>query len=192
MNNKRNSFKLKMTKKYSKPLNIVINIVSVLLIAVLVIALVLWLVFPHEAVGLEYRKTGDRECEITGKGICIDTDLIIPSNYGRHQVVGIDNNAFYAYHKLKSVVMPNGVIEIGTYAYYNCDNLTSVTIPGSVKIIGIAAFQNCFDLKNVTYKGTISEWLAISKEVHWDFNTPDYTVYCMDGVVAKDGMVTYY
>ena len=119
MNNRRNSYKLKMQKKYSRPLDIAIDIVSVLLIAVLVISFVLWLVLPHEELGLEYREISDRECKITGKGICIDTDLIIPSSYGRHRVVGIDNNAFYADSKLKSVVMQNGIVEIGTFAYYN-------------------------------------------------------------------------
>lgn len=192
MNNRRNSYKLKMRKKYSRPLDIAIDIISVLLIAVLVISFVLWLVLPHEALGLEYREISDRECKITGKGIFIDTDLIIPSSYGRHRVVGIDNNAFYADSKLKSVVMQNGIVEIGTFAYYNCDNLTIVTIPASIKTIGVSAFRNCFDLMTITYQGSVSEWLAISKEYDWDYNTPDYTVYCTDGAVAKEGTVTYY
>ncbi len=193
MDRKRNSYNLKMqNKKYSKSKVILIEAVGITFVAIFAIIVVIWLLFPHEAVGLEYRVVADRECKITGKGICIDTDLIIPSNYGRHQVVGIDNNAFYAHGKLKNVVMPNGIAEIGTFAYYNCDKLTSVTIPGSVKNIGISAFNNCFALTKITYQGAVSEWIAISKEYYWDYNTPDYTVYCTDGVVAKDGTAMYY
>lgn len=41
---------------------------------------------------------------------------------------------------ITSVVIENGVTNIGNYAFYNCGNLTSVTIGSDVKTIGLHAF----------------------------------------------------
>lgn len=51
---------------------------------------------------------------------------------------------------IKSVVIENGVIEIGAYWFYNCTNLTSVTIADSVDTIGDCCFRNCTSLQNIT------------------------------------------
>ena len=53
------------------------------------------------------------------------------------------------------------------------------------------AFQSCVDITSIIYSGTVSEWNAISKEQDWDWNTGEYTVYCVDGTITKDGTVTY-
>jgi hypothetical protein len=41
---------------------------------------------------------------------------------------------------IKSVVISDGITNIGNYAFYNCTLLESVTIPDSVTIIGKNAF----------------------------------------------------
>ena len=38
---------------------------------------------------------------------------------------------------------------------------------------------------------TLEQWNAIEKGVDWDLDTADYTIYCTDGQIAKDGTVTY-
>lgn len=50
---------------------------------------------------------------------------------------------------IKSVVIQDGVIAIGSYWFYNCTNLTSVTIADSVDTIGDCAFRNCSSLTGI-------------------------------------------
>lgn len=54
-------------------------------------------------------------------------------------ITGIGDFAF-ARTGLQSVVIPEGVEEIGYGAFYHCDSLSEVTIPDSVKEIGANAF----------------------------------------------------
>jgi len=49
----------------------------------------------------------------------------------------------FSYKYLTSVVIPDGVVSIGTRAFYDCYSLTSVTIPDSVTSIEESAFGNC-------------------------------------------------
>ena len=51
---------------------------------------------------------------------------------------------------IKSVVIENGVTNIGEYAFRNCGNLTSFTIPNSVISIGDYAFSDCRSIRSVT------------------------------------------
>ena len=53
------------------------------------------------------------------------------------------------------------------------------------------------NLKTINYYGTIEEWNAIEKIGGWNDNSDfdgvstDFTIYCTDGQIAKDGTVTY-
>lgn len=49
-----------------------------------------------------------------------------------------------------SLVIPDGVTNIGSSAFQNCSNLTSVTIPNSVTNIGASAFSGCSKLESIT------------------------------------------
>ena len=55
------------------------------------------------------------------------------------------SNQPYASHKssVKSIVVENGVTEIGTYAFYGYTGATSISIAGSVATIDDYAFYNC-------------------------------------------------
>ncbi len=59
---------------------------------------------------------------------------------------GIMWTAFSWCESLKSVVIPDGVINIGTGAFAWCTNLTNITIPDSVTYIGELAFNGCSKL----------------------------------------------
>ena len=115
-----------------------------------------------------------------------DISYSIPVN-----VTFIGDSAFYNCNSLISVTIPDSVTAIGGSAFDSCDNLTSITIPDSVTFIGNDAFKDCYHLTSINYEGTISEWNKISKGFDWDNRTPDYTVYCTDGTIAKDGTVKY-
>jgi len=57
---------------------------------------------------------------------------------------------------IKSVVIEDGVTNIGNYAFYNCSSLTSVTIPNSVTSIGAGAFDGCTGLTSVTIPNSVT------------------------------------
>lgn len=50
---------------------------------------------------------------------------------------------------ITSVVIPEGVTEIGKYAFYNCKSLRSVSIPNSCDFIREYAFYNDAKLETI-------------------------------------------
>lgn len=131
---------------------------------------------PQPSSGLAF-SVENGEAELTGKGECTDTDIVIPSTYDGYPVTSI-----------------------GNYAFYNYSSLTSITIPYSVTSIRSKSFSECSSLTSINYQGAIADWEKINKymgdfigggirdeEQDWDYNTGDYKVYCTDGYIDKDG-----
>ncbi len=58
---------------------------------------------------------------------------------------------------IQSVVIPEGVTEIGDNAFDGCSSLTSVTIPDGVTKIGESAFDGCSSLTSVTIPESVTE-----------------------------------
>ena len=102
-------------------------------------------------------------------------------------VTSIGEEAFRGCSGLTSITISDSVTSIGGRAFFNCTGLTIITIPDSVTSIGPNAFYNCGDLTDIIFQGTMQQWNDISKGTDWNFNTPDYTVTCTDGVLDKDG-----
>ena len=73
---------------------------------------------------------------------CINTGSEIPWNAYKDDI--------------KTVIIDNGVTEIGYYAFYRCENITSVTIPDSVTTIRYWAFASCDSLTNVTIPASVT------------------------------------
>ena len=92
--------------------------------------------------------------------------------------------AFMNCQSLKEVVLPDGILTIGSaafgyclglteisipesvtrinyYAFSDCCNLTAITIPDSVTAIDDAAFEYCDNLSTVYYTGGETEWNQI-------------------------------
>jgi len=70
-------------------------------------------------------------------------------------------------------------------------SLESIYVPKSVTYIETQAFFFSPNLTRINYEGTVSEWLAIEKAWDWDEDASDFTIYCTDGTIAKNGTVTY-
>ena len=79
-------------------------------------------------------------------------------------VTNIGDGAFYNCARLTSVTIPNSVTEIGSYAFYNCSVLASIAIPDSVTAINSHAFENCISLTSVVIPEGVTEigWQAFS------------------------------
>lgn len=137
------------------------------------------------------------------------TSIIIPNC-----VTKIGGYAFYDCTSLKSINIPNSVISFGDYAFRGCTSLSNITLPNSMTVISDRAFagcsslvsisvpgsinsikdyslSNCTLLTSINFGGTISQWNGISKEIYWNNSTGNYTIYCTDGQIAKDGTITY-
>ena len=114
------------------------------------------------------------------------TSIVIPNS-----VIKIGSHAFRYCSDLTKVVIGNSVTEIYSFAFDGCDGLTSIVITPSITYIGSCAFQSCSSLTSITFEGTIAQWNAVIKDSNWNHGTGDYTIYCTDGTIAKDGTVTY-
>lgn len=71
----------------------------------------------------------------------------------------ICDSAFYDCKNLKTITIPNNVLEIGWYAFYDCSSLSEINIGSQVLNIGDCAFSGCVKAttlvipKNVQYIG---------------------------------------
>ena len=136
-------------------------------------------------------------------------DLVIPSN-----VTSISRYAFYGFTTLNSVTFHSRVTNIGACAFAHCIGITSITIPDSVTTIGEYAFYNCYNIKSFSmgvgvtsigdyafdkfkslesliYGGRVEQWNRIDKDNLWDGYVTTFSIRCTDGIIAKNGTVTY-
>ena len=111
--------------------------------------------------------------------------------YGDPSLALYSGILFYPSGKTEtSFSIPEGIGVIQSWAFQDTD-LTELNIPQSIYGIGDNILSFSYSLKTIKYNGTIEEWLNIDKYPLWDANSPDYTIYCIDGQIAKDGTVTY-
>lgn len=75
---------------------------------------------------------------ISGNGVMYDYDLT-----GNPSWIRFDRLA------VKSLVIEEGVTEIGKYAFYYCENMKSISLPNSLTRIGADAFAGCNALTEV-------------------------------------------
>lgn len=136
-------------------------------------------------------------------------DLVIPNS-----VTSISRYAFYGFTTLNSVTFHGRVTNIGACAFAHCIGITSVAIPDSVTSIGEYAFYNCYNLENIkmgsgitqidqfafdkcnaiksfTYNGNVEHWNLVQLDRLWEGYVHHCDITCIDGVVAKNGTVTY-
>ena len=57
---------------------------------------------------------------------------------------------------IQTVLLPDGVTNIGNYAFSSCTGLTSVTLPDSVTSIGDGVFSGCSGLTSVTIPDSVT------------------------------------
>ena len=70
--------------------------------------------------------------------------LVVYGTYER-----IPEKAFNAQRKLKSIIIPEGVVELGASMFYSCTSLETVDFPKSLLKLGSYAFQTCNALTSI-------------------------------------------
>lgn len=94
---------------------------------------------------LEYRVIDKTSCKLIGYKTKskIKFNLIIPKNVKNMQVISIGESAFSSLDNLKSVTLPEGLVEICPKAFCWCRNLENINFPSTLKSIGYWAFECC-------------------------------------------------
>ena len=82
-------------------------------------------------------------------------NIIVPDSIpyfdDKYAVTVIRTDAFKNCNKVKTVNLPNTIIQIGTQAFRSCGSLTEITIPKSVTTLGNEIFLRCYNLKSVHF-----------------------------------------
>lgn len=82
--------------------------------------------------------------------------IVIPDG-----IVNLGQGVFYDCDALTNVVIPDGITTIGRSAFCSCEGLTSIVLPDSLKMIEEFAFSDCINLKDVYYTGSQESWAKI-------------------------------
>ena len=107
--------------------------------------------------------------------------VTIPDTIDGLPVTSIAGYAFLNCFSLTSVMIPDGVSDIGTLAFNGCIHLISATVPSSVTNLAYFAFGNCTRLTGVYFQGNAP---ALDSEV---FTSDIYaTVYYFPGTTGWD------
>lgn len=72
-------------------------------------------------------------------------------------VTKIPSSMFSGCTALRSIVLPDGIIEIGSYAFSSCSSLKEIILPESLTTIGSNAFSSCKDIKSMIIPNTVNK-----------------------------------
>lgn len=76
-----------------------------------------------------------------------------------------DCNAFARCVKLQEVVLPAGLLWIGSRTFEYCTHLTTINLPEGLEAIGAYAFNNCQSLERITLPVS----LGVGKKISWSY-----------------------
>ena len=79
-----------------------------------------------------------------------DKTVVIPSVYHGESVTGIGYSAFRDDENIETVIIEDGINDIGDFAFIDCTNLQNVFLPLNTKVhIGYMAFSSCKSIKKI-------------------------------------------
>lgn len=94
---------------------------------------------------------------VYGEGYYFPTNYVkIPSEIDGIKIKYIAHDFFLNMKNIETVIIPKGVIAIGSGAFEGCSNLSSITIPEDLIAIGSYAFEFCSNLTSITIPSTVT------------------------------------
>ena len=105
---------------------------------------------------LEYVINADGGAVITEYKGSLAT-VVIPDTLGGHDVVEIDEWAFWDNQSVKNITLPDSVSSIGYGAFSSCSNLTSIDLGNGLTHLGQSAFSDCSNLESITLPESLEE-----------------------------------
>jgi hypothetical protein len=102
-------------------------------------------------------KMGNIDFESGSKMTWYDLGEYIKSVVIENGVTNIGDGAFCLCDQITSISIPNSVTSIGDSAFLFCMSLASITIPDSVTSIGDAAFFRCTSLESITIPNSVTK-----------------------------------
>lgn len=116
--------------------------------------------------GFDYKVSGKSAIITAYTGS--DSYVTIPSKLDNYKVVAVGDYAFMNNNTVKTVIIPNGVTELGHWSFGACTALKEISIPKTVNrskedviSVNACAFGGCKNLKNVYYGGTEKQWKEV-------------------------------
>ena len=100
------------------------------------------------------------------------TTLVLPQGLRE-----IGPRAFAGCRDLRGICLPSTVVAVGDEAFRGCQALEAVYVPLGVQSIGPRAFAECASLHFIFYSGFHRDWTLLCDE----FITPFTLVSCLDG-----------
>ena len=97
-------------------------------------------------------------------------------------VTSICDYAFLGCTKLRTLILPDGLLSIGVKSFVNT-NIKKLTIPSSVRTIGQCAFWGCKRLKWITMPGDFNFVYEENEPDEWEFRI--VSVYGFSGFAPK-------
>ena len=82
---------------------------------------------------------------------------------------------------VETLLLPNGLLEIGDFALHNARHLEQITIPAGVTRIGESAFEECRSLESVTFAGK-----ALCEIDDWAF----YNCHTLKNITIPEGVTS--
>lgn len=114
-----------------------------------------------------------------------DDEITFPSEIDGYKVTAIGENilatwdsVYYkdnnSYHKIKSVIIENGITTIKSNAFYNCRDLSYVSLPDTLAEMGTDAFWGCVSLTDITVpKNAEIGGSGLGETIDFDTYSPD-------------------
>ena len=142
-----------MNKKY-------LRLISIILTAICTMLVLSGCAEGLYTSGLEYGATGGIDNVIRGEeyyyavsglGEVEYKDIVVPIMHKGRYVVRIYAQAFKE-TGIKSVTLPESILDIGKRAFKDCTSLKSINIPPQVLSIGEGAFEGCTSLTSVVFE----------------------------------------
>lgn len=123
------------------------------------------------------------------KYIGSEKNVTIPSVINGRNVVALLDGVFMSNSEIETVVIPEGVKQIGENCFNNCSHLKNVTLPDSLERIGNFAFYRCMLLEKIEIGKALTE---MGNSVFGEcYALSAFTVSAQNGKFASSDGVLY-